>query len=298
MNVPGSVVTPAMARRCFRKAEPIHAVIYFTPHRAECYAKTGITHQRMAYFASRAAAMGAVPAETVIATFFNFNPELVRRAIPAAWQITTPAEVLAARLEAADRSLRQAWGTDVDSAAVREAADLARRAAEHAASRPQGRPLFASHAALPWPQIPHLVLWHAQTLLREFRGDGHIALLLTEGLDGLGALITHAATGSISAEALRTSRAWSEEDWAAGEARVRAQGWLEPGPRLALSDDGTRRRQSIEDRTDELAAFPYEAIGAAGCNRLAALAAPLSAAVTAADLGFPTALTTSATESQ
>jgi len=158
MNVPGSVVTPAMARRCFRKAEPIHAVIYFTPHRAECYAKTGITHQRMAYFASRAAAMGAVPAETVIATFFNFNPELVRRAIPAAWQVTTPAEVLAARLEAADRSLRQAWGTDVDSAAVREAADLARRAAEHAASRPQGRPLFASHAALPWPQIPHQVV--------------------------------------------------------------------------------------------------------------------------------------------
>lgn len=287
-----SVVTPSMARRCFRKTEPIHAMIYFTPHRGECYAKTGITHQRMGYFASRAAAMGAVPAETVIATFFNFNPELVRRAIPAAWQITTPALVLAARLDAVDRSLRQAWGENVGSAAVREAADLARRAAEHSASRPQGRPLFASHAALPWPQQPHLVLWHAQTLLREYRGDGHIALLVTEGLDGLGALITHAATGSISAEALRISRAWSEEDWAAGEDRARAQGWLEPGPQLSLSEDGKRRRQSIEDRTDELSIFPYEAIGADGCNRLAELAAPLSAAVTAADLGFPAALAT------
>jgi len=293
-----SDVTPAMARRCFRKTEPIHAMIYFTPHGAECYAKTGITHQRMAYFASRAAAMGAVPAEMVIATFFNFNPELVRRAIPAAWQITTPARVLAARLDAADRSLRQAWGEDVGSPAVREAADLARRAAEHAASRPQGRPLFASHAALSWPQLPHLVLWHAQTLLREYRGDGHIALLLTEGLDGLGALITHAATGSISAEALRTSRAWSEQDWAAGENRVRAEGWLEPGPGLALSEDGNRRRQSIEDRTDELAIFPYEAIGADGCHRLAELTAPLAAAVTAADLGFPAALATRYTQSQ
>jgi len=287
-----------MARRCFRAAEPIHAMIYFTPHRAECYAKAGITHQRMAYFASRAAAMGAVPAETVIATFFNFSPELVRRAIPAAWQLTTPAQMLAARLDAADLSLRQAWGEEVASPAVREAADLARQAAEHAAGRPEGRPLFASHSALPWPQQPHLALWHAQTLLREYRGDGHIAVLLTEGLDGLGALITHAGAGTIPAETLRASRAWSEEDWAAGEDRLRVQGWLEPGPRLALTEDGKRRRQSIEDRTDELAIFPYEAIGAAGCERLAQLAAPLSAAVMAGDLGFPAGLSDPYRETQ
>lgn len=278
-----------MARRCFRKAEPIHAMIYFTPHGPGCYALAGITHQRMTYFASRAAAMGAAPAETVIATFFNFHPDLVRRAIPAAWDIASPAQVLDARLDAVDRSLRQAWGEDVDGAAVREAAGLARRAAERAATRPQGRPLFAAHAALPWPDQPHLVLWHAQTLLREYRGDGHVALLLTEGLDGLGALITHAATGSISAEALRTSRAWSEQEWAAGAERAREQGWLD-GPQLALSAEGERRRQSIEDRTDELAVYPYEAIGADGCDRLADLAGPLTAAVVAADLGFPAAL--------
>jgi hypothetical protein len=265
-------------------------MIYFTPYGAECYAQVGITHQRMAYFSSRAAAMGPVPAETVIATFFNFNPELIRRAIPAAWQIATPAEILAARLDAVDRSLRKAWGDDVSSPAVAEAAGLARRVAERAASRPQGRPLFAGHAALPWPGKPHLVLWHAQTLLREYRGDGHVALLLTEGLDGVGALITHAATGSISADALRASRAWSEQDWAAGEERARAQGWLDGGPELALSEEGQRRRQSIEDRTDELAVYPYEAIGADGCHRLAELTAQLSAAVMAADLGFPAAL--------
>lgn len=285
-----AAVTPGMARRCFRKAEPIHGMIYFTPYGPECYAQAGITHQRMGYFASRAAAMGAVPAETVIATFFNFNPELVRQSIPAAWDITTPAQLLAVRLDAVDRSLRKAWGEDADGAAVTEAADLARRAAERAATRPQGRPLFAAHAALPWPAAPHLVLWHAQTLLREYRGDGHVALLLTEGLDGLEALITHAATGSISAEALRTSRAWSEQDWAAGQQSLQARGWLDDGPELTLSADGQRRRQSIEDRTDELAVYPYEAIGADGCARLAELTAPLSAAVMAADLGFPAAL--------
>lgn len=289
-SVADSVVTPRMARRCFRRAEPIHAMIYFTPYRAECYAQAGITQTRTAYFASRSAAMGAVPAETVIATFFNFHPDLVRRSIPAVWQNASPAQVLAARLEAADRSLRTAWGRDVDSPAVREAAGLARRAAEQAASRPAGRALFAAHAALPWPREPHLELWHAQTLLREYRGDGHIALLLAEGLDGLGALITHAATGSISAESLRTTRAWSEQEWAAGLELARTQGWLEPGAQLALTEEGQRRRQSIEDRTDELAVYPYEAMGADGCHRFAELVSSLSAAVMAADLGFPAAL--------
>jgi hypothetical protein len=174
---------------------------------------------------------------------------------------------------------------------VREAAALARRAGERASSRPQGRPLFAGHAALPWPQAPHLVLWHAQTLLREYRGDGHVALLLTEGLDGLGALITHAGTGSIPAEALRTTRAWSEDEWAAGMDRVREQGWLADGPALTLSEAGRHRRQSIEDRTDELAVYPYEAIGEDGCARLRELLVPLSAAVMRADLGFPALLT-------
>jgi hypothetical protein len=286
-----SAIRPETARRTFRRAEPIHGMVYFTPHGPDAYAQVGITHQRMTYFASRSAAMGPVPADVIIATFFNFNPALIHAAIPAAWDIASPAQVLAARLEAVDRSLRQAWGGDVASPQVREAADLARRAAERACGQPQGRPLFAGHATLPWPRAPHLVLWHALTLLREYRGDGHVALLLTEGLDGLGALITHAGTGSIPAEALRASRAWSGEEWAAGVEHVREQGWLADGSELALSAAGQRRRQSIEDRTDQLACYPYEALGEDGCARLGELAGPLSAAVMAADLGFPAALT-------
>jgi hypothetical protein len=286
-----SPVTPRTARRTFRAAEPIHGMIYFTPHGPDAYAELGLTHQRMTYFASRSAAMGAVPAETVIATFFNFSPAIIRLVIPAAWDIASPPRVLAARLAAVDRSLRQAWGDDIGGPQVLEAAALARRAAEQARDRPQGRPLFAAHAALPWPDEPHLVLWHAQTLLREYRGDGHVALLLTEGLDGLGALITHAATGAIPADVLRSSRTWTEQDWAAGVDRARSHGWLTDGPELALSGAGRRRRQSIEDRTDELAVFPYEAIGEDGCARLVELARPLSAAVMSADLGFPALLT-------
>jgi hypothetical protein len=262
-------------------------MVYFSPYSPTAYAAVGITHPRMGYFASRSAALGPVPAETVVATFFNFSPALVQRAIPAAWELARPADILAARLRAVDESLRHAWGDRVASPEVEEAADLARQAAERAAERPHGRPLFAAHASLPWPDQPHLALWHAQTLLREYRGDAHVALLLIEGLDGLGALITHSATGTISGETLRLMRGWSEPDWSAAVEYLRAEGWLADGPAPLLSDEGQRRRQAIEDKTDELAVYPYEAIGESGCARLRELGAPLSAAIVAGDIGFP-----------
>ncbi|AEV87048.1 hypothetical protein ACWT_6031 [Actinoplanes sp. SE50] len=287
-----SDVSPDTARLTFRAAEPIHGMIYFSPHGRDTYAGIGLTGRAMTYFAPRSAAMGPVPAEVTVATFFNFNPDAVRSALPAAWDIATAAQVVEARYEAVDRSLRQAWGDDTGGSAVREAADLARRAAERACDRLPGRPLFAAHASLAWPRAPHLVLWHAQTLLREFRGDSHVALLHTEGLDGPEALITHAATGAVPPEALRVSRFWSDEQWNAGIDRLRARGWLAPGPDLTLNPEGERWRRSLEARTDQLATYPYEAIGADGCGRLADLTTPLSAAVMKADLNFPSALAT------
>ena len=141
--------------------------------------------------------MGAVGADTVIATFFNFNPALVRDAIPEAWDMASPAAVLEARVAAADAALRRMLGDAVGSPEMQRAAGLARRAAEQAAIRYEGRPLFAAHAGLPWPEAPHLVLWHAQTLLREFRGDGHIAALVVHDLDPVEALGLHLATGEL-----------------------------------------------------------------------------------------------------
>ncbi len=102
-------IAPETARRVFRGAEPIHGMIYFTPFGAEAYAALGFTHPRMGYFASRSAPMGAVAAEVTIATFFNFNPELVHAVLPEAWTIATPEQILTARLDAVDRSLRKAW---------------------------------------------------------------------------------------------------------------------------------------------------------------------------------------------
>lgn len=269
-----------IARKTWRTLEPIHGAIYFAAEAREEYATIGLDDRMTGYFASRSAPMGTVPADVVIATFFNFDPDLVRRSMDGVWDRVVPAEVLAARLRGADRMIRRHATEFVDTEAVAEAATLARTAALAAVERPEGRPLFAGHASLPWPDEPHLVLWHAQTLLREYRGDGHVAALAVEGLDGCEALVTHAAAGDVSAEILRATRQRTGDDWLAAEERLRERGWLDPD--LALTELGRERRDWIEQRTDELAAAPYDAIGVEGCERLRTLCRPVSQAMMAA----------------
>jgi hypothetical protein len=275
-----------IARKTWRTVEPLHGVIYFAPEAAARYAALGLPVEA-GYFASRSAALGPVGAEVVIATFFNFNPELVRRSIPAAWQATTPEKVLAARVEVADVTLRRLLGDQVTGADMTRAAQLARVAADAACDHLEGRPLFAAHTALDWPDEPHLVLWQAQTLLREYRGDGHIAVLTSSGLSGIEALVVHAATGEIAAAALQTTRGWSDDQWAAAVESVRSRGWLADGPQLRLSSSGAAHRQEAEDATDRLAVDPYAALGEEACAELRRLVRPFSQAVVSdRSLGF------------
>ena len=267
----------AVARKTWRTLEPYHGLVYFAPEPVAAYAGIGI-EGRTGYFASRAAPMGAVATEVVQATFFNFHPRLVRTAMEGAWSTVSPDQVLAARLEGADGALRAVLGDDmVTGAEVAEAAGLAREAA--AACTLEGRPLYAGHASLPWPDAPHLALWHAISLLREFRGDGHLACLLVEGLDGCEALVVHGASGEVAPSVLQTSRAWPEEEWAAASERLVARGWIDGSG--GLTPVGLEGRQRIEDRTDALAMAPWEALGEAGCERLRTLVRPWSKAIVA-----------------
>jgi Helix-turn-helix family len=266
------------ARKTWRTGEPLHGMIYFVPEAAEAYARLGITG-RAGYFASRAAPMGAVSADVVVSTFFNFNPELVHAAIPHAWEVTTPGALVAARFEATDAAFRRVLGDAVvASEEMHRAATLARAAAEEAAQRVEGRPLAAGHTEVAWPDAPHLVVWHAQSVLREYRGDGHVAQLVTHALSGLEALVTHAAAGDVPASVLKSTRAWSEEAWDEAAQALRGRGWLEPGDELRFTEWGAAQRQAIEDGTDALAAAPYAALGDERCAELRALMRPWSRA--------------------
>jgi hypothetical protein len=290
-----------IARKTWRTLEPIHAMVYFAPEAARSYSALGFSTES-GYFVSRAAPMGAVDAATVVATFFNFEPGLVHGCMDGAWSIAAPETVSAARTEVADKALRRMLGDLVESKEMSRAAELARTAAEAATRRPEGRPLFAGHAALSWPRPPHLVLWHAQTLLREYRGDGHIAALVAHDLDPVEALVLHGASGEAAVELLRATRGWPDADWDAAVGRLLARGWLspdaeEPSPQEppggdgtgvpALSPEGLAARRAVEAATDRMAAIPYAALGESACAELRALARPFSQAVVAASGFFP-----------
>ncbi len=271
------------ARKTWRSMEAVHGMIYFTPDAPMAYAAVGVTKNRMGYFASRAAAMGAVPAEVVIASFYNFHPGLVHASMRDAWTITTPEAMLSARLNAVNTSLTRAFGAEVLlSVELAEAAGLTRRAALIACARPEGRPLFAAHASLPWPTEPHLELWHGQTLLREYRGDGHIAALTTEGLSGLDALITHAASGDVTAAVLKATRSWSDDEWEAGIESLAERGIVNSDG--SFTDAGRAQRQWIEDRTDHNALAPYLELGDDAALTLRGTGKKLTALVMSAGL--------------
>jgi hypothetical protein len=276
-------VDPGTARRTLRSLEAVHGMIYFTPDAPLEYAAAGVTDARSGYFASRCAAMGAVAPDMVIATFFNFHPGLVRQKMDRIWTITTPEKMLAARLRAVDSSLVRAFDQVLRcSAEFGRVLDLTRHAALVACEHMAGRPLFAAHAALPWPDEPHLALWHAQTLLREYRGDGHIAALTAEGLSGLDALISHAAVGDIPAEMLRRTRSWSVDEWADGVNSMVERGLLEPDG--GFTHAGLAQREGLEATTDRVSLAPYAAIGNDACSEIRSLGRRLTELVLGAGL--------------
>ncbi|WP_436529899.1 SCO6745 family protein [Actinoplanes sp. HUAS TT8] len=285
--------TESPSRLAWRVTEPLHALVYLVPEASEIYAAAGLDPMA-GYFAARGAAFGRTGPALVSATFYNFNPALVARALPAAWDLVTPERMIDVRLEIADAALTRALGAEnLATREITEAAELAETAARHAATVPHGRPLFAAHTELPWPDAPHLRLFHAQTLLREFRGDGHIATLVEAGISGLEAIILHVATGAIDGRFLRVTRGWRREQWATATEGLRERGLMTGDE---LSEEGRRLRESLEAATDRLAEPAYRVLGDEGCLRLAELTRPLSRIVVKAGMLNPAGLTDAASE--
>lgn len=266
-----------IARRCHDALQPIHAMTYFVPETQEHLEATGLEHGRMCYFAGRSAPMGPVGAGVVAATFYNFNPDLVAAHIPRAWALASPDTVVAARFASADAALQRLLGADaITSAEVAEAAQLAREAA--AGCTPEGRPLYAAHADLEWPDKPHLVLWHALSLLREFRGDGHICALVGAELSGLQALVVHTASGHGFVEPFaKASRQWSDEQWSGAVEALRDRNILDGAGELTAHGDAFR--EQVEAATDRLASAPFDLLGSAGVERLVELGTTLTARI-------------------
>ncbi|MFF0434097.1 hypothetical protein ACFYU9_17940 [Streptomyces sp. NPDC004327] len=262
---------PHAVRRCAHPVNLLHATLFFSPDLDAEFEKLGITDPSTMRLAARSAPLGAVGAGTVAATFYNYNHELLSRHLPAVWETASPAAVLDARLRAVDTTLRRLLGAEaIASAEMTEAAELALRAA--GACTRHARPLYAGNADLPVPDAdaPHLRLWHATTLLREHRGDGHLVALVAAGLDPVEALLSHTASGKgMSPRWVLGTRGWSRDDWDAAAERLRGRGLLDAGGEL--TEAGVALRADLEDETDRLDSAPYEHLGADGVARLTEL---------------------------
>ncbi|GAA4028806.1 hypothetical protein GCM10022247_62310 [Allokutzneria multivorans] len=272
----------AAARRLWPLFENYHVVTYFTPESRAAADGLGCRGGWMGYFAQRAAPFGEASPELVTATFYSFPPTMVHRALPDAWALADAETFLATRLAGVDGALRRLLGEDVLSGSVMaELAELGRAAAT--AAPITGRPLAAANASLPWPEQPHLALWHATTILRESRGDGHIATLVAAGLDPCEALVIYAADHEMTGEAMRGFRRWTEQQWQEAVDRLTERGLVDGGE---LTAAGRQVRAWCEERTDDGAILPWLAIGEDATLRFAELITPIARTLSAGNEAF------------
>jgi hypothetical protein len=252
------------ARRSWTLLEPVHALTYFAPHARAATESLGLRGFWRGYFAGRLCPLGAVDAAPATAVLFGFAPEMVARGVHGIWRTADPGSVLRARLEGVDGALRSLW--DIDDPALARTVELLHRAVAGAPAA--GRVLFAANAALPWPEQPHLAVWHGCTVLREHRGDGHVAALTAARLDGCEALVSHAAAGGAPVGALQPNRGWTDEEWSAAARRLTERGWLAGNELTAV---GAAGRQAIEEATDRGAERGFATLSADERRELDAL---------------------------
>ena len=251
--------------------EPVHAVTYFAPEARSAFEEAGLRGFWRGYFAGRAAPLAPAGAAVVGASFFNFSPAMVARAIPGVWELTPPAEALRARLAGAASALRPLLAGLESEVTV--AADLLARAARLADC--SGRVLAAANAALPPPEDTTRRLWQAATVLREHRGDGHFAAMTTADIDGCEVLVLRCGL-DMRREDLQPIRGWTDEQWDGAAARLAARGWIGRDGRLTPA--GREIHATLEIATDQAAARPWTRLGPATVARLAGALTPVAQA--------------------
>jgi len=268
----------SMARRMFELVEPIGVIPYSSDEPNEAMFALGFTNYWDTYFAGRAAPLGLVPAEVVDALFYNFAPGEVARHIPKVWRTTTPEAAIAARRTGCVTALRRVLGDHVDTPGFARAADLLTAAATSAPY--EGRPMYAALRALPVPDDVVARLFHAASLLREHRGDGHIAALMVEGVGGLEAHVLFALGMEMPAEQFGRIHHLPAAQLDAVKGGMRDRGLI--GDDGWLTEHGRAVRRRVESLTDDLAARPYEHLEPDELHELMAALEPLAALLLAA----------------
>jgi hypothetical protein len=272
-------MSQSVARRLFELVEPIAVVTYMADEPTDAVMALGLPTMWDAYFAGRAAPLGRdVPAAVVHALFYNFAPGEVARHIPRVWSMVTPEAANAARQEGSVTALRRILGHLADGPGIGRAGDLLIKAGTSPAT--EGRALYAAVRTLPVPTEPLARLWHGANLLREHRGDGHIAALLTAGIGGTEAHVLLALfDGMLAEEFGRVSHLPKAQlaaviDGMRDRGLIGADGWL--------TTAGRETKERVESLTDELAAPAYDALEPGELDELVDALEPLGTVLVAA----------------
>lgn len=256
------------ARQLWRVMEPYHQLSYRSVEGIERMSALRLDRPDLQYFGARLCALGPVSAGVATAVTFGFAPSYVARAIPEAWERAHPAGILAARLDAADATLRRVLQEHLAETA--KVADLARRAAE--ACDPGGHPMAVAHLELEWPETPHMQLWLACTILREHRGDAHWAVTAANDIDPVECHVLACANGYMPAGMLQRHTGWDDATWHAATNRLLTRGLIVDNDHATA--DGAELKDSIERATDQLASVPLETLDADEKSQLLSVMAP------------------------
>ncbi len=252
--------TAHSVRSMWTLVEPIHAVTYFAPAARSAYEQAGLRGFWRGYFAGRAAPLGPVGPAVVTASFYNFAPAFVARAVPAVWELITPEEAVRTRTAGAVAAL--AGLLDGRESEVTAAADLLWQTVGELDCA--GRVLAAGNVALPVDQTGSsgssdlARLWQAATVLREHRGDGHFAALATADIDGCEAVALRCCLNLRRAD-LQPVRGWTDQEWDAALLRLAGRGWVTTNGELTSA--GREAHAAVENATDRAAARPWVRLG-------------------------------------
>ena len=263
--------------------EPIGANVYFAPEAHQRYTALGLNYAS-GYFCSRGASLGRPSGLVVAAAFGVFSPAVVVPAVEDGWSKTDPETILQARREGAVASLHRLLG-EPDESQIQRAVELLQRAfdvAEHA-----GHPLYAGLRSLPFPDEPLARLWRCCDMLREHRGDSHIAVWTRAGLRPIEIQLLSEIQLGIPPKTYSATRGWTPQQMDAALDEMRGRGWLDD--QNALTPQGAAFRDRIESDTDEMEVPLIDAIGD-DLDELLGLLRPWASAIVAAGIeggGYP-----------
>lgn len=240
-GVPVPTQRTSTARRLRDAMEPIAMHPVWSRQNNEAMAELGLDFFS-GYAWGRAAALGEPSPGVVASSFAVFEPELIGGVYDAGRAACSRDQVLATRSEATTASL----------AALLDDADVAAAATQlHDAAIDldrSGRPLYAGLAELPMPDDPMGVLWRSAEMIREHRGDSHIAACVAAGLDPISMNILTELWVGMPLGSYTGTRGWDDVAIAASADQLRAAGLLD-GDQLSAA--GRAAREQIEDATDQ-----------------------------------------------